>query len=172
MFEHVGLPAYDAFFAQISSLLRDDGVALIHSIGRSDGRGVTNPWIAKYIFPGGYAPALSEVLPAVERAGLIVTDVEILRLHYAYTLAEWRRRFVANWERAKRLYDERFCRMWEFYLAGAEMAFRHQGQVVFQLQVAKRVDALPLTRDYMLPLRSHTAGRSAEEVGGPSPMAA
>jgi cyclopropane-fatty-acyl-phospholipid synthase len=112
---------------------------------------VTNPWIANYIFPGGYSPALSEVLPAIERAGLIVTDVEILRLHYAYTLAEWRRRFVANWERARELYDERFCRMWEFYLAGSEMAFRYQGHVVFQLQLAKRVDSLPLTRDYMTP---------------------
>jgi len=172
MFEHVGIADYDAFFAQISSLLRDDGVALIHSIGRSDGRGMTNPWISKYIFPGGYAPALSEVLPAVERAGLIVTDIEILRLHYAYTLAEWRRRFVANWERAKRLYDERFCRMWEFYLAGSEMAFRYQGQMVFQLQLAKRVDALPLARDYMIPMRGHAVGRWAEGVSGPNPVAA
>lgn len=151
MFEHVGLGQYDTFFQRISQLLNDDGVALIHSIGRSDGPGSTNPWIAKYIFPGGYVPALSEVLPAVERAGLIVTDVEILRLHYARTLAEWRKRFVANWDRAERLYDARFCRMWEFYLAGAEMAFRHQGQMVFQLQLTKRVDALPISRDYMQP---------------------
>ena len=160
MFEHVGVEHYPAFFKQVSSLLRDDGVALIHSIGRSDGAGATNPWIAKYIFPGGYTPALSEVLPAVERAGLFVTDVEVLRLHYAYTLAEWRRRFVANWERAKSLYDERFCRMWEFYLAGAEMGFRHQGLVVFQLQLAKRIDALPITRDYMM-----TAPASQEVAG-------
>ena len=151
MFEHVGTAHYDAFFAKVARLLADDGVALIHSIGRSDGPGAAHPWIAKYIFPGGYMPALSEVLPAVERAGLIVTDVEILRLHYARTLAEWRRRFRANWERAKALYDERFCRMWEFYLAGAEMGFRHQALIVFQLQVAKRIDALPLTRDYMTP---------------------
>lgn len=151
MFEHVGVGHFDEYFRKVSSLLTEDGVALIHSIGRSDGPGATNPWIAKYIFPGGYTPALSEVLPAVERAGLIVTDIEILRLHYAYTLADWRRRFVANWDRAKELYDERFCRMWEFYLAGAEMGFRHQGLMVFQLQLAKRVDALPLTRDYMLP---------------------
>ncbi|MBP6012115.1 MAG: class I SAM-dependent methyltransferase [Alphaproteobacteria bacterium] len=150
MLEHVGIGQYDAFFAKVASLLTDDGVALIHAIGRSDGPGTTNAWITKYIFPGGYTPALSEVLPAIERAGLIVTDVEILRLHYALTLAEWRRRFVANWDRAKRLYDERFCRMWEYYLAGAEMGFRHQGLIVFQLQLAKRVDTLPLTRDYMM----------------------
>jgi cyclopropane-fatty-acyl-phospholipid synthase len=151
MFEHVGVTQYDAFFGKIASLLTDDGVALIHSIGRSDGPGVTNPWIAKYIFPGGYTPALSEVLPAIERAGLIVSDIEILRLHYAQTLAAWRRRFVANWEKAKALYDERFCRMWEFYLAGAEMAFRHQGQMVFQVQLTKRVETLPIVRDYMIP---------------------
>jgi cyclopropane-fatty-acyl-phospholipid synthase len=150
MFEHVGVEHYLAFFRQVSSLLNDDGVALIHTIGRSDGAGATNAWISKYIFPGGYTPALSEVLPAVERAGLFVTDVESLRLHYAYTLAEWRRRFLANWDRAKNIYDERFCRMWEFYLAAAEMGFRHQGLVVFQLQLAKRVDALPITRDYMM----------------------
>jgi cyclopropane-fatty-acyl-phospholipid synthase len=157
MFEHVGITKYDAFFSRIASLLTDDGVALIHSIGRSDGPGVTNPWIAKYIFPGGYTPALSEVLPAIEKAGLIVTDIEILRLHYAKTLAEWRRRFVANRDKAKALYDERFCRMWEFYLAGAEMAFRHQGQMVFQLQLTKRVDALPIVRDYMFPFAPLTA---------------
>lgn len=151
MFEHVGVGHFPEFFLKVSSLLTDDGVALIHSIGRSDGAGAMNPWMAKYIFPGAYAPALSEVLPAVERAGLIVTDVEVLRLHYAYTLAEWRRRFCANWDRAKALYDERFCRMWEFYLASAEMGFRHQGLVVFQLQLAKRVDTLPLSRDYMVP---------------------
>jgi cyclopropane-fatty-acyl-phospholipid synthase len=136
----------------VAALLADDGVAVVHSIGRNDVPGTTSPWLDKYIFPGAYAPALSEVLPAVERSGLIVTDVEILRLHYAYTLAEWRRRFVANWERARELYDERFCRMWEFYLAAAEMGFRHQGLMVFQLQLAKRADALPIARDYMTPV--------------------
>lgn len=151
MFEHVGVGNYDAYFRKIAALLADDGVALVHSIGRSDGPGVTNPWIARYIFPGGYSPALSEVLPSVERAGLIVTDIEILRQHYAQTLKEWRRRFLENRDAARALHDERFCRMWEFYLAGAEMAFRWQGHVVFQLQVARRVDALPLTRDYMTP---------------------
>lgn len=160
MFEHVGVGHYDEYFRKIASLLADNGVAVIHSIGRADGPGVTNPWILKYIFPGGYTPALSEVLPAVERAGLMVTDVEILRLHYAKTLADWRSRFVANWDRARQLYDERFCRMWEFYLASAEMGFRYQGLMVFQLQLAKRVDALPITRDYMIPVaESISAGR-------------
>lgn len=157
MFEHVGVTQYPEYFKDVAKLLTDDGAALIHAIGRSDGPGVTNPWVAKYIFPGGYTPALSEVLPVVERSGLMVTDIEVLRLHYALTLVEWRKRFVANWERAARLYDERFCRMWEFYLAGAEMGFRHQGLMVFQLQVAKRVDALPLVRDYMMPDREPAA---------------
>jgi cyclopropane-fatty-acyl-phospholipid synthase len=159
MFEHVGLIFYDAFFRKAAELLSDDGVMLLHSIGRSEGPNVTNPWIAKYIFPGGYTPALSEVMPAIEKSGLIVTDIEILRLHYAHTLAEWRRRFLANRERAAKLHDERFCRMWEFYLAGAEMAFRNQGQMVFQIQLAKRVDTLPLTRDYMLPESLPVAAR-------------
>ena len=150
MFEHVGVAYYDAFFAKARELLADDGVMLLHSIGRSDGPGSTNPWIAKYIFPGGYTPALSEVAAAVERSGLVITDVEVLRLHYAGTLQEWRRRFNARRAEAAALYDERFCRMWEFYLAGSEMAFRHDGHVVFQIQLARRQDAVPLTRDYML----------------------
>jgi cyclopropane-fatty-acyl-phospholipid synthase len=150
MFEHVGVPYYDTFFGKVRDLLADDGVMLLHTIGRSDGPGSTNSWIAKYIFPGGYVPALSEVAAAIERNGLIVTDVEVLRLHYAETLREWRRRFAANRAEAARIYDERFCRIWEFYLAGSEMAFRHDGEVVFQLQIARRPDAVPLTRDYML----------------------
>ncbi|HWC62720.1 MAG TPA: cyclopropane-fatty-acyl-phospholipid synthase family protein [Rhizomicrobium sp.] len=150
MFEHVGVRYYPDFFRKAASLLKDDGVMLLHSIGRADGPGVTNAWIRKYIFPGGYAPALSEILPVIEKMGLIVTDVEVLRLHYARTLAEWQKRFQANRAEISALYDERFCRMWEFYLAGAEMAFRHEKQVVFQIQITKRVDALPLTRDYMM----------------------
>ena len=126
MFEHVGVGFYDAFFRKCHELLDDDGVMLLHSIGRSEGPNVTNPWIAKYIFPGGYIPALSEVLPAIERAGLLVTDIEILRLHYAETLKAWRERFLAHREEVERLYDERFVRMWEFYLAASEMAFREQ----------------------------------------------
>jgi cyclopropane-fatty-acyl-phospholipid synthase len=150
MFEHVGVAYYPAFFAKIRDLLADDGAVLLHTIGRTDGPGSTNPWIAKYIFPGGYVPALSEVMQTVEQSGLVVTDVEVLRLHYAETLKEWRRRFLANRAEAARLYDERFCRMWEFYLAGSEMAFRHDHQVVFQIQLAKHQSALPLTRDYMV----------------------
>lgn len=149
MFEHVGLNHYDAFFSKAANLLADDGVMLLHSIGSSDGPTITNPWVAKYIFPGGYIPALSEVLPAIERAGLIVTDVEILRLHYAQTLKAWRERFVSHRADALTIYDERFGRMWEFYLAGFEAAFRHGGLMVFQIQLAKRIDAVPLTRGYL-----------------------
>ena len=150
MFEHVGVNHYARFFRRINTLLNKDGVALLHSIGRSDGPGFTNPFIEKYIFPGGYFPALSEVLPAIERAGLVVSDIEILRLHYAETLKAWRERFMARREEAVRLKGEAFCRMWEFYLAGSEIAFRHQGLIVFQIQLVKSVDALPITRDYML----------------------
>lgn len=145
MFEHVGAAYYPTFFGKVKQLLSDDGVMLLHFIGRLDGPGATNPWIAKYIFPGGYVPALSEVMRAVEKSGLYVTDVEVLRLHYAETLKEWRRRFLANRDKILCLYDERFCRMWEFYLAGAEMAFRHEGQVVFQVHLAKKIDAVPMT---------------------------
>src|SRR3990170_3867657 len=149
MFEHVGVGYYGAFFGKAAELLTDDGVMLLHSIGRMDGPGATNPWIAKYIFPGGYFPALSEVLPAIERAGLCVTDIEILRLHYAETLRAWRERFLARRDEAKALYDERFCRLWEFYLAACECAFRHSGLMVFQIQLAKRQESVPLTRDYI-----------------------
>ncbi len=150
MFEHVGVAYYPAFFTKVRELLADDGVMLLHFIGRLDGPGSTNPWIAKYIFPGGYVPALSEVTRPIERSGLLVSDIEVLRLHYAETLFEWRRRFLAKRDEAARLYDERFCRMWEFYLAGSEMAFRYGEQVVFQIQLVKNVNALPLTRDYMV----------------------
>ncbi len=149
MFEHVGVVHYATFFRKLRELLAPDGVALLHSIGRADGPSATNPWIRRYIFPGGYAPALSEVTPVVEKTGLFVTDIEILRLHYAETLKLWRTRFLANRERVRQLYDERFCRMWEFYLAASEIAFRHQGHIVFQMQMAKKVDAVPLTRDYI-----------------------
>jgi len=150
MFEHVGVVNYPAFFAQVKKLLAPGGVALLHSIGRMDGPGSTNRWLAKYIFPGGYAPALSEVLPAVERGGLWTTDIEILRLHYAETLRHWRRRFEDNRAEIARLYDERFCRMWEFYLTGAEMDFRYLRTMVFQMQIAREIDAVPIVRDYMV----------------------
>jgi cyclopropane-fatty-acyl-phospholipid synthase len=157
MFEHVGISHYDAFFSRLKSLLVPDGVALLHSIGRMDGPGSTHPWIRKYIFPGGYFPALSEVLPVVERSKLWVTDVEILRLHYAETLKSWRQRFERNRDRIRRIYDERFCRMWEMYLVGSEVAFRRGGCMVFQMQLAKAVDSVPMTRDYMLDWeREHT----------------
>ncbi len=158
MFEHVGVNHYRKFFATLRDLLADDGVALLHSIGRSDGPGATSPWIRKYIFPGGYVPALSEVLPVIERAGLWVTDIEILRLHYADTLREWRRRFMQHRDRIRAIYDERFCRMWEFYLIGSELAFRAHGHMVFQIQIAKRVDSVPMTRDYMLDWERAHAG--------------
>jgi cyclopropane-fatty-acyl-phospholipid synthase len=164
MFEHVGVAYYAAFFAKIKTLLKDDGVMLLHTIGRSDGPGSTNPWIAKYIFPGGYAPALSEIMQVIEKSGLVVTDIEVLRLHYAETCNHWRKRFVANRAAAKRLYSEQFCRMWEFYLAGAEMAFRHDGQVVFQIQLTKRQDAVPLTRDYMIDVERAVCVDGAETV--------
>ena len=149
MFEHVGRPNYQSFFDQVAARLNDDGVAVIHSIGRWSGPSATDLFTAKYVFPGGYIPAVSEVLPAVERAGLIVTDIEILRLHYAKTLHAWYDRFQAKRADMAALYDERFCRMWEFYLAGAEMGFRWGDHMNFQLQLAKRVDALPITRTYM-----------------------
>jgi cyclopropane-fatty-acyl-phospholipid synthase len=149
MFEHVGSRHYAEFFGKIRELLTEDGVAVLHSIGRMEPPGATNPWLRKYIFPGGYTPALSEVLGVIERSGLWVTDVEVLRLHYAETLRHWRERFLRNRERVKALYDERFCRMWEFYLAGCEVSFRNMGQMVFQIQLARRQDAVPLTRDYI-----------------------
>jgi len=149
MFEHVGAVHYLEYFKKARDLLNDDGVFLLHSIGRMEPPGVTNPWLRKYIFPGGYTPSLSETLAAIEKAGLWVTDVEILRLHYADTLHLWYERFMAQREKALDLYDERFCRMWEFYLIGCEIAFRRMGQMVFQIQIAKRQDAVPLTRDYI-----------------------
>ncbi len=149
MFEHVGSLQYGAFFDTVKRLLAPKGVMLLHSIGRRDGPGRTPAWIRKYIFPGGYAPALSEVLPEVEQRGLWVTDIEVLRLHYAMTLERWQERFQANRAEVARLYDERFCRMWEFYLAAAEMDFRHWGAMVFQMQLSNALDAVPLTRDYM-----------------------
>jgi cyclopropane-fatty-acyl-phospholipid synthase len=149
MFEHVGVVHYEAFFNKTAQLLADDGVMVLHSIGRSEGPGATNPWIAKYIFPGGYIPSLSEVLPHVERAGFLVTDIEILRLHYAETLKHWRERFLAHREEVERIYDRRFVRMWEFYLAASEMSFREQNMMVFQLQLTKRQGVVPMTRGYI-----------------------
>jgi cyclopropane-fatty-acyl-phospholipid synthase len=150
MFEHVGVGHYKEFFAKCRALLKDDGVAVLHSINRSDGPGATSAWIKKYIFPGGYIPALSEVLPHLERGGLYVTDIEILRLHYAETLREWGRRFQDHRDKAKEIYDERFCRMWEFYLAASEASFRFAGMNNFQIQFVKNQNVLPLSRNYMI----------------------
>ena len=149
MFEHVGRPNYAAYFDTIARLLTPDGVALIHTIGRMSGKGATDPWTAKYIFPGGYTPALSEIMPHIERAFLWTTDIEIWRLHYAKTLEHWLSRCRVRKAEIVALYDERFFRMWEFYLGGALNAFRFDDHAVFQLQLARRRDALPLVRDYL-----------------------
>src|SRR5690606_28574538 len=133
-----GIDHYHTYFRRCAELLTDDGVMVLHAIGRSEGPDITNPWIAKYIFPGGYIPALSEVLPAIERAGLLVDDIEILRLHYAETLKAWHERFLARQDEAAQIYDERFVRMWRFYLASSEMSFRKQNMMVFQIQISKR----------------------------------
>lgn len=163
MFEHVGKGNYPEFFDKIRDLLAEDGVCVLHTIGRSNEPGPINPFILKYIFPGSDVPCLSEVLPVVERTGLLVTDIEVLRLHYAETLRHWRERFQANRDRIRELYDERFCRMWEIYLAGTELSFIHQDTVVFQIQLAKHRDAVPLTRDYMAlsPLGTGSTGRAS-----------
>ncbi len=149
MFEHVGVRHYGEYFATVKRALAPDGVALLHTIGRADGPLSTNRWMAKYIFPGGYSPALSEIVPAVERSGLILTDVEVLRLHYAQTLRAWRERFAARREAIAELYDERFCRMFEFYLAVSEIAFRRLRHVNFQVQLTRSLTATPITRGYM-----------------------
>jgi cyclopropane-fatty-acyl-phospholipid synthase len=149
MFEHVGVNHYRTFFDKVATLLKPDGVMVLHSIGRSGPPTATNAFIRKHIFPGGYIPALSELLPHIEKAGLFVADVEILRHHYADTLKNWRERFLANRDKAKAIYDERFCRMWEFYLSGSEASFRWQDLMVFQIQLTRRNDTLPVTRDYI-----------------------
>ena len=149
----------------------EDGVALIHTIGRADGPGATNPWISKYIFPGGYIPSLSEMSAAVEKAGLFVTDVEVLRMHYAETLKAWRERFMARRDEALGLYDERFCRMWEFYLSICELAFRLEGECVFQLQLARRHDVVPITRAYIAEREARLRVRDVHDLQ-PRPAAA
>ena len=163
MLEHVGAKSFNQYFAKIAHLLDANGVALVHAIGRSDGPGATNAWITRHIFPGGHIPALSEILGAVERSGLVVTDIETLRLHYAETLRVWRQRFMARRAEAVALYDERFARMWEFYLASCEACFRYDGLFVFQIQLAKRLDATPVTRDYIS--EAERAMTEAEERG-------
>ena len=149
MFEHVGVQHYGEFFAKVNALLQDDGLMLLHSIGHMSPPGTASPWLRKYIFPGAYSPALSEVFPVVEQASLWVTDLEFLRVHYAKTLKHWHERFEANRAKIAAMYDERFCRMWEFYLISAEMMFRTGSQLVFHMQLARRRDAAPIVRDYV-----------------------
>ncbi|MEQ1944069.1 cyclopropane-fatty-acyl-phospholipid synthase family protein [Mesorhizobium sp. VNQ89] len=174
MFEHVGLNHYRTFFDKCAQLLKPDGVMVLHTIGRSGPPYATNAFIRKYIFPGGYIPSLSEVMPSIEKSGLVVNDIEILRLHYAETLKHWRTRFLANREKAKAIYDERFCRMWDFYLAGSEAAFRWQDLVIFQIQLTRKNDTLPVTRDYIQEtekeLAQHDCGqRQASEAVSAKP---
>ena len=149
MFEHVGVPHYREYFSSIRNLLKEDGVALLHTIGRSSPPAGTNAWLAKYIFPGGYVPALSETMQAIEKEGLMVNDIEFLRLHYAETLAHWYTRFMSNIDRIRDIYDERFCRMWRYYLVMCEMSFRYGGLAVFQIQLSHKNDIVPITRDYL-----------------------
>ena len=165
MFEHVGPEFYDAYFQQVAKMLNPDGMALIHTIGTSRVQYEPDPWVNKYIFPGGYIPALSTIMPSIQKAGLYVTDIEVLRLHYAATLRSWRERFLAHRAEAMALYDERFCRMWEYYLAGSECAFRYTGEVVFQIQLAKKVETVPLTRDYMLRREAELRRRDSASSG-------
>ncbi|WP_440142595.1 class I SAM-dependent methyltransferase [Bosea sp. (in: a-proteobacteria)] len=185
MFEHVGVPHYAQFFDRIRTLLTPSGIAVLHAIGRMHGPSTTSHWIQKYIFPGGYIPALSEVLPHIEYSGLWLTDLEILRLHYANTLRLWRERFLHHRDEARTLYGERFCRMWEFYLVTSEMSFRHGGFMVFQMQLCAEVSGVPLTRDYLLdpecaaePFLDFPRGDERSEapvspvVGGPSRLPA
>ena len=172
MFEHVGPPHYRRFFDKCRDLLAADGVMLLHTIGRADGPAPTDRWLARYIFPGGYVPALSQIAPAIEDARLWITDIEVLRLHYAETLAHWYDRVVAARDRIVALYDERFFRMWQFYLAGALVAFRHDAHLNFQIQLTRRRETLPLTRDYMARAERDLAGTASGDDGSTSPFAA
>jgi cyclopropane-fatty-acyl-phospholipid synthase len=162
MFEHVGVHHYGEFFGKINELMDDDGLALIHSIGHMSPPGTASPWLRKYIFPGAYSPALSEVFQVVEQNSLWVTDLEFLRLHYAKTLAHWSQRFEANRDKVEAMYDARFARMWEFYLISAEMMFRTGSQLVFHMQLARKRDAAPIVRDYITDLQRDYKRQEAE----------
>ncbi|MEJ0012499.1 MAG: cyclopropane-fatty-acyl-phospholipid synthase family protein [Bauldia sp.] len=164
MFEHVGVGHYREFFNQVKRLLTADGTMLLHSIGRVGSPGYTSEWIQKYIFPGGYIPSVSEVMPAIEKSGLFTTDVEILRLHYAKTLRAWRDRFMAHRDQVLTFFDERFVRLWEFYLVSSEVAFRVGNLDNFQIQLSKKLESLPLTRRYMV--EAEDALRRKESVAG------
>lgn len=163
MFEHVGKKNYEEFFSKLRDLMREDGICLLHTIARFNEPGPINPFIRKYIFPGADLPTLSEMLPVIEEQGLLVTDIEVLRLHYAETLRIWRERFNKNRAAIAELYDERFCRMWELYLVGCEMGFRHQGLMVVQVQLTRKQQSVPLTRDYMFEWERAQAERDSED---------
>lgn len=162
MFEHVGKRHYAEYFGKCFQTLTDDGVMLLHTIGRWDGPSDTNAWVWKYIFPGGYTPALSELTPIIEKSGFIISDIEVLRLHYAETLRHWRERFLAKRQEVLKLFDERFVRMWEFYLACFEPSFRYYGLVVFQIQLIKNIEAAPIARNYMYDGSANEMMRAAE----------
>ena len=149
MLEHVGRKFYKNYFNQVSNLLNDDGIALIHTIGSANPPRDPQPWITKYIFPGGYTPSLSEVANPIERSGLVISDIEVLRMHYAHTLRHWRERFLGEKDRVLQMFDEKFFRMWEFYLTSCEMSFKWGDQVVFQFQLTKKFTSAPTTRDYI-----------------------
>ena len=149
MFEHVGRKFYNKYFNKVFDFLNEDGVALIHTIGSVNPPRGPQPWITKYIFPGGYTPSLSEVSSPIEKSGLIISDIEVLRIHYAHTLRNWKDRFMSKKEQVLEMFDEKFFRMWEFYIVGSEMAFKWSDQVVFQFQLTKKLKAVPITRDYI-----------------------
>ncbi len=149
MFEHVGRKFYSTYFNSVSKLLNDDGIALIHTIGSVNPPRDPHPWITKYIFPGGYTPSLSEVAKPIEKSGLIISDLEVWRMHYSHTLRNWKERFLNKREKVLEMFDEKFLRMWEFYLVGCEMAFKWGDQVVFQIQLIKKHSSAPNTRDYI-----------------------
>jgi len=150
MFEHVGTPHYQEFFNKVYHLLNETGVALIHTIGRIDQPTTNDPWIEKYIFPGGYIPALSEVMQRVEKSGLTTTDIQVLKFHYAETLKRWRYNFYDNIDKVKEFYDEKFCRMWDFYLSSSQASFEESSLVIYQLQLSKNKKTVPDSRDYLL----------------------
>ena len=164
MFEHVGVGYFSTYFKKCECLLAQNGVALLHTIGRNGPPSVTDAWIRKYIFPGGYIPALSEVVPHIEKTGLIISDVEFLHMHYAKTIRHWRTRFQTNRHSISRLYDERFCKMWEFYLAASEVSFRYLGLTVFQIQMVKNIEMLPLTRAYIEKHENNVGALSAGKL--------
>ena len=149
MFEHVGRKFYNTFFKQVNTLLKDDGLALIHTIGSNAGPRDPQPWITKYIFPGGYTPSMSEITGPIEKSKLIISDIEVLRMHYSHTLRHWKERCIDNKSKILEMFDEKFFRMWEFYLASCELAFKWGDQVVFQLQLTKKLTTAPVTRDYI-----------------------